>query len=143
PPRHAISRSSCSPPPSTPSGSPASERTSNERPPQRPDRRAGSTDRGARDRAQASDRPRRFRQLAAEATREQQTPVGYLAALLEAEYQERAERREKRRLIDARFPLIKRLEDFRFAENPKIPQATIAALADGSWIDDRESVVFV
>ena len=40
---------------------------------------------------------------------------------------ERAERREKRRLIDARFPQIKRLEDFRFADNPKIPQATIAA----------------
>ena len=33
---------------------------------------------------------------------------------------ERAERREKRRLIDARFPQIKRLEDFRFADNPKV-----------------------
>jgi DNA replication protein DnaC len=86
---------------------------------------------------------RRFRQMAAEATREQQTPVAYLAALLEAEMAERAERREKRRLIDARFPLIKRLEEFRFADNPKVPQATIAALADGSWIDDRESVIFV
>jgi hypothetical protein len=39
---------------------------------------------------------------------------------------ERAERRERRRLIDARFPQIKRLEDFRFADNPKVPQATIA-----------------
>ena len=56
---------------------------------------------------------------------------------------ERAERRERRRLIDARFPAIKRLEDFRFADNPKIPQATIAALAEGSWIDDRESVIFI
>ena len=56
---------------------------------------------------------------------------------------ERAERREKRRLIDARFPQIKRLEDFRFADNPKVPQATIAALAEGSWIDDRESVIFI
>ena len=73
---------------------------------------------------------RRFRQMAAEATREQQTPVAYLAALLEAEMAERAERREKRRLIDARFPLIKRLEEFRFADNPKVPQATIAALAE-------------
>jgi len=86
---------------------------------------------------------RRFRQMAAEAIREQQTPVAYLAALLEAEMAERAERREKRRLIDARFPLVKRLEEFRFADNPKVPQATIAALADGSWIDDRESVIFV
>ena len=86
---------------------------------------------------------RRFRALAEEAIREQQTPVAYLAALLEAEMTERAERREKRRLIDARFPQLKRLEDFRFADNPKIPQATIAALAEGSWIDDRDSVILI
>ena len=86
---------------------------------------------------------RRFRALAAEATREQQTPIAYLAALLEAEHQERAERRERRRLIDARFPIIKRLEEFRFEDNPKVPQATIAALAEGSWIDDRESLILI
>jgi DNA replication protein DnaC len=84
---------------------------------------------------------RRFRALAEEATRAQQPPLAYLAALLEAEVQERAERRERRRLIDARFPLLKRLEDFRFDDNPNVPQATIAALADGSWIDDRETVI--
>ena len=83
----------------------------------------------------------RFRALAQEATREQQTPLAYLAALLEAEVQERAERRERRRLLDARFPLNKRLEEFRFADNPKVPQATIAALAECSWIDDREPVI--
>jgi len=86
---------------------------------------------------------RRFRAFAAEATREQQTPTAYLAALLEAEIAERAERRERRRLIDARFPVIKRLEGFQFADNPKVPQATIAALAECSWIDDRESVIFI
>jgi DNA replication protein DnaC len=85
----------------------------------------------------------RFRALAAEATREQQTPVAYLAALLEAEVAERAERRERRRLLDARFPLIKRLEDFRFDDNPAVPQATIAALAEGSWISDRESLILI
>jgi hypothetical protein len=36
----------------------------------------------------------RFRALAQEATRDQQTPTAYLAALLEAEVRERAERRE-------------------------------------------------
>jgi IstB-like ATP binding protein len=85
----------------------------------------------------------RFRQMAAEATREQQTPTAYLAALLDAEMAERAERRERRRLLEARFPMLKRLEEFRFADNPKIPQATIAALAEGSWIDDREGVVLI
>jgi len=85
----------------------------------------------------------RFRALAAEATREQQTPLAYLAALLQAEVTERAERRERRRLTDARFPLVKRLEDFRFADNPNVPQATIAALAEGSWIDDRETIILL
>jgi DNA replication protein DnaC len=85
----------------------------------------------------------RFRQMAAEATREQQTPTAYLAAVLEAEMHERAERRERRRLLDARFPLLKRLEEFRFADNPKVPQATIAALAECSWINDRDSIVLI
>jgi DNA replication protein DnaC len=86
---------------------------------------------------------RRFKALAEEATREQQTPVAYLAALLEAETAERAERRERRRLHDARFPALKHLDDFRFTDNPKVPQATIAALAEGSWINDRESVILI
>ena len=85
----------------------------------------------------------RFRALAQEAAREQQTPIAYLAALLEAEVQERAERRERRRLLDARFPLLKRLEDFRFDDNPQVAQATVAALAEGSWISDRESVILI
>ena len=86
---------------------------------------------------------RRFRALAEQALREQQTPVAYLGALLEAEHQERAERRERRRVIDARFPQIKRLEDFVFADNPNVAPATIAALAEGAWITDRESVIFI
>ncbi len=86
---------------------------------------------------------RRFRALATEATREQQTPTAYLAALLETETAERAERRERRRLLDVRFPALKRLDEFRFDDNPKIPQATIAALAEGSWISDRESVILI
>ena len=86
---------------------------------------------------------RRFRALAAEALREQQTPLAYLAALLEAEVAERADRRERRRLLDARFPLIKRLEDFRFDDNPNVPPSTIAALAEGSWISDRESIILI
>lgn len=77
---------------------------------------------------------RRFRQFAAEATREQQTPTAYLAALLDAEVRERAERRERRRLIDARLPLIKRLEDFRFPDNPtsRRPRSRRSPKARGS-----------
>jgi DNA replication protein DnaC len=69
--------------------------------------------------------------------------VAYLAALLEAEMAERSERRERRRLLEARFPVMKRLEDFRFTDNPKVSQTAIAALAECSWIDDRESVILI
>ena len=86
---------------------------------------------------------RRYRDLAAEATRTQQTPTAYLAALLEPEIAERAERRERRRLVEARFPLVKRLDDFRFDDNAKIPVATIAALADGGYLADHESIILI
>src|SRR3954453_17374343 len=86
---------------------------------------------------------RRFRALAEEALREQQTPVAYLGALLEAEHQERAERRERRRLIDARVPQINPLEAFASAANPTVTQATIAALAEGSLTKARESLIFI
>jgi DNA replication protein DnaC len=86
---------------------------------------------------------KRFRTLASEATRAQQTPLAYLAALLEAEVQERAERRERRRLLEARFPVLKQLHEFRFDDNPSVPQTTIATLAEGSWITDRESIILI
>ena len=83
----------------------------------------------------------RFRTLAEETTRDQQPPVAYLAALLEAEVSERAERRERRRLIDAKFPITKHLEDFRFEENPKIPKPRSPRWrrAPGSMIASRSS----
>lgn len=49
----------------------------------------------------------RFRELANEATGDQQTPLAYLAALLEAEMADRVERRERRRLLDAKFPITR------------------------------------
>lgn len=86
---------------------------------------------------------KRFRSLATEAARENLSPVAYLAALLDAETTERGERARRRRLHDARFPIHKDLALFRFADNPAVPQATIAALAAGQWIVDRESVILV
>jgi hypothetical protein len=47
---------------------------------------------------------RRFREFATDAIREQQTPGAYLAALLDADIQERAARRERRRLIARASP---------------------------------------
>src|SRR4051812_34535081 len=74
---------------------------------------------------------KRYRDLAAEALRERQTPIGYLAALLEAEVADRAERSIKRRLAQAKLPQLKTIDDFNFADNPAIPQGVIAQLAQG------------
>jgi DNA replication protein DnaC len=44
---------------------------------------------------------------------------------------------------EARFPRIKTLAAFDFDAAPNIPPATIATLADGSWIDRGEPVVLL
>ena len=130
--------------PTSPTTTSCSEAPDDHATQERPDRGAGGADRGARDRAQAPHRPAPLPHLGRRGHRASSRPRPHIsAALLEAEMAERAERREKRRLIDARFPHIKRLEDFRFSRQPQRPAATIAALAEGAWIDDRESVIFI
>ena len=50
--------------------------------------------------------------LAETAVRERQTHLGFLAEVLTAEVDDRAERRRVRRVDEAKFPRIKRLADF-------------------------------
>ncbi len=85
----------------------------------------------------------RFRNLADEVLKAQGTPVEYLAALLEAEAEDRNQRRRERRLKEARFPQIKHLQDFRFSENPEVSETTLATLARMEWVGSRESVIFI
>jgi DNA replication protein DnaC len=84
---------------------------------------------------------RRFREFAQDGVREQQTPVAYLAALLDAEIAERAARRERRRLLDARFSLIKRLEDFHFdyAHRSRRPRSPRSPKAPGLMTASKSS----
>lgn len=81
--------------------------------------------------------------LADEAVRANQGHLAYLDALLEAELADRAERRRDRRIRDAKFPRLKRLEDFDFSDAPKIPAALIRELAGCSFVDRAETVIFV
>ena len=39
--------------------------------------------------------------------------------------------------------VVKRLDEFRFEDNPTINRATIASLAEGRWIEARESVILI
>ncbi|MEI2778514.1 MAG: IS21-like element helper ATPase IstB [Tetrasphaera sp.] len=70
----------------------------------------------------------------ATAEREHLSYAGFLADLLSAECDDRATRRQARRVREAGFPRPKRLEQFNFDANPAINPATINTLAAGEWI---------
>ena len=63
------------------------------------------------------------------ANRQQASYLVYLADVLAAETDDRAERRRSRRIHEARFPRLKRLADFDLAAAPTVNPATIATLA--------------
>jgi len=81
--------------------------------------------------------------LAQIAVRERQTHLGFLAEVLTAEVDERAERRRVRRIAEAKFPRIKRLTDFHLDAVPSIAPGQLAVLAGGGWIDAGEPVVLL
>jgi DNA replication protein DnaC len=81
-------------------------------------------------------------ELAEAAARDGATHRGYLAELLAAEVDERAERRRIRRIREARFPRHKLLEDFDTGNSP-IDPATIATLAAGDFIDASRPAVLL
>ena len=81
--------------------------------------------------------------LAEIAVRERQTHLGFLAEVLTAEVDERAERRRVRRIAEAKFPRIKRLAEFNLDAVPSISPAQLATLASGAWIDAGEPVVLL
>jgi DNA replication protein DnaC len=73
--------------------------------------------------------------LAALAAKERLTHRAYLAEILTAEVDERDGRRRARRVVEARFPRVKRLAEFDCSANPNVNPATLATLAAGAFID--------
>jgi DNA replication protein DnaC len=81
--------------------------------------------------------------LATQAQRLRSTYLGFLADTLSVEVDERAERRRRRLIHEARFPRIKRIAEFNFDAAPTINPATIATLAAGAYLDAGEPVVLL
>jgi DNA replication protein DnaC len=81
--------------------------------------------------------------LATAAEREQQGYLGYLAALLQAELEEREEKAIGRRIKEAHLPRVKSLEEFDFGQAPQVSAAQIGELAAGGYIERAEPVVFI
>lgn len=82
-------------------------------------------------------------ELAADAKRSAQPYTAYLAAVLEAECDDRAERKRRRMVVEARFPRLKRLENYRFEDAPAISARTIRELASCEFIMRAENVIFL
>jgi DNA replication protein DnaC len=68
--------------------------------------------------------------------------LDFLKALLEKEVVYRNDRRQKRNLAGAHFPVTKRIEDFITAGLLGITEKNIKNLLDFTWIDKHENLLF-
>jgi len=84
-----------------------------------------------------------FTRLAEEAAADNQTFQDYLFALLEGEVIQRDEHAQKLRLLRARFPVIKTLDNFEFNVIPSVNKVLVLELSRGTFIDRRENVIFI
>lgn len=84
-----------------------------------------------------------FDTMAEQAIRARQSHVGYLEALLAAELEEREKNTVERRIREAHLPKTKTLEEFDFAEAPKVSAAQIRELAGGGYIDRAEPILLI
>src|ERR1700712_5984260 len=83
-----------------------------------------------------------FARLAEAATREGQSHVGYLDALLTAEMEERESRAITRLLHEARLPRMKTLEVFEF-DRSGVSAGQLRSLAEGEYIAKAEPVLLI
>jgi len=67
----------------------------------------------------------------------------FLLSLIESEIEARADNRLKRRIRDARFPLIKTIEGFDFDAAASIDRRLIRELAEGGYVGERRNIIFV
>jgi DNA replication protein DnaC len=81
--------------------------------------------------------------IAEAAARARLSHRAFLAEVLAAECDDRESRSRLRRVNEAHFPRVKRLDTFELAALPSLPPATLAALAGGAWIEAGEPVVLL
>jgi DNA replication protein DnaC len=81
--------------------------------------------------------------LAEIAVRQRHTHLAYLAEVLSAELDDRSARRRARRIGEAKFPRLKRLDDFNTDAVPAITPGQLARLASGAYMDNGEPVVLL
>ncbi len=83
-----------------------------------------------------------FARLADAATREGQTHIGYLEALLAAEMEECESRAIARLLHEARLPRMKTLDEFEF-DRSGVAATHLRTLAEGEYVTRAEPILLV
>ena len=89
--------------------------------------------------AMAANLERQVRQ----AREEKEDYEEFLLNLTEMEIATRMENGRKRRIRDARFPLLKPLETFEFEAAPDLDTRLIKELANGQYIKEARNVIFL
>lgn len=67
----------------------------------------------------------------------------YLAHLIDQEFQRRTMNRRRRRIKEAKFPLIKELADFDYTVIPQLNKQRVLALAEGLYLEQAEPAILV
>jgi DNA replication protein DnaC len=81
-------------------------------------------------------------ELITEAETHKQSYVSFLNDVLTYELAQRAERRCRRNISSAHFPVTKKIDEFDFNRVKGITKTEVFQLLDFSWIDKRENVLF-
>jgi DNA replication protein DnaC len=84
----------------------------------------------------------RLDELISEAETQKQSFLGFLNQMLLSEIEDRAERRYKRNIAAAHFPVVKNLADFEYGRVDGITKSEVSQLLDFSWIDKHENLLF-
>ena len=84
-----------------------------------------------------------FQKLAEQARHDKQSHVRYLDVLLNAEVEEREHRAVQRRLKEAQLPRTKTIDEFDFAQSPKVSGRRVRELVEGLYIDRAQPVIFL
>ncbi len=84
-----------------------------------------------------------WERVAEEAARRRQSHPEYLAELAHREVTGRRERRVRRRIKDAKFPVLKTLEAFDFAVQPALDRDEVLSLFDTAFVAEHANVVLL
>ena len=86
---------------------------------------------------------REYAAIASVCARERQDHIVYLLKLVERELIEREQRAAERRIKNARFPVLKTLDTFRFDAQPSINRPLVLELMRGEYIEKQENILLM